>query len=96
MVRALWAWAVGVMILEMVEFTDHAVRKIEQRGLSKAKILTVLAKPEYVYPSYSGRMIAYRKIGKLYLAVIYKTEFENTIVLTAHWEKGFRPKKGVS
>ena len=77
----------------MVEFTDHALRKMAQRNLTKAWVKEVLENPEYIYPSYQNREIAYRKIGKLYLAVVFVREEENVVVLTAHWDKEFKPNK---
>lgn len=76
----------------MVKFTDHARRKIKQRNLKEVWVRKVLEKPDYTKPSYGNRKIAYRKIGKLYLAVIFVKEDDNLIVITAHWEKGFQPK----
>ncbi len=77
----------------MIEFTDHASRKMAQRNLKKAWIKETLEKPEYIYPSYQNREIAYRKIGKLYLAVVFIREEENLVVLTSHWDNEFKPKK---
>lgn len=76
----------------MVEFTDHARRKIKQRNLKEVWIREVLEKPDSTKPSYGNRKIAYRKIGKLYLAVIFIEEGQNLVVITAHWEKGFKLK----
>lgn len=81
----------------MIEFTLHAGRKIKQRNLRKAWIREALKKPEFVIPSYGNRKIAYKKIGKLYLAVVFVKENKNLVVVTAHWEKGFKPpRKGGS
>ena len=64
-----------------------------QRNLKKAWVKGTLNKPEYTYPSYQNRKIAYRKIGKLYLAVVFISKGKNLVVLTAHWDKSFKPKK---
>lgn len=81
----------------MIEFTLHADRKIKQRKLKKAWVRETLKKPEFVIPSYGNRKIAYKKIGKLYLAVIFVKEDKDLVVVTAHWEKGPKPpRKGVS
>lgn len=66
---------------------------MDQRNLKKAWVTETLDKPEYTYPSHQNREIAYRKIGKLYLAVVFIREANNLIVLTAHWDKSFKPKK---
>ena len=79
----------------MIEFSDHALRKIEQRHLKKEWVLQVLDKPDQQKESYGSRVIAYRKIGKLYLTVVYKKEKTMVTIITAHWEKGFVKKKEV-
>lgn len=79
----------------MIEFTHHAERKIRQRELKKKWVRETLSNPEFVIPSYGEREIAYKKIGKLYLAVIFVKEERDLVVLTAHWEKRFKsPKEG--
>ena len=79
----------------MIEFTEHAARKIAQRNLQKAWIIETLDNPDYVKESYGRRVVAYKKIGKLYLAVIFVKEEKNIVVITAHWESGFTRKKEV-
>jgi len=77
----------------MIEFTHHAERKIKQRNLKKAWVRETLKSAEFVIPSYGERRIAYKRIGKLYLAVVFVKEEKNLVVITAHWEKGFKPKE---
>lgn len=79
----------------MVVFSDHALRKMDQRHLKKEWVLAVLDKPDHVTEGYAGRMIAYKKIEKLYLAVVYTKEEASFVVVTTHWEKGFMLKKEV-
>lgn len=79
----------------MIEFTHHAERKIKQRDLKKAWVRETLRNPEFTVSSYGDRRIAYKKIGKLYLAVVFVKEDRNLVVLTAHWEKRFKPLKEV-
>ena len=69
----------------MIIFTNHALLKLEQRGILKSTAIKTLKSPDYKIPSYSGRMIAYKKFDKLYLKVIYKKENNNIIVITQHW-----------
>ncbi|MBU4298771.1 DUF4258 domain-containing protein [Patescibacteria group bacterium] len=74
----------------MIIFTNHALLKLRQRGISKAAAIESLKSPTYRIPSYSNRMIAYKKFDKLYLKVIYKVENGDIVVITQHWEE--RPK----
>lgn len=77
----------------MIEFSDHALRKMEQRHLKKEWVLQALDTPNHEAPSYENRMVVYKQIEKLYLAVIYIKDKEKIVVITAHWEKGFKLKK---
>ena len=74
----------------MIIFTNHALLKLKQRRISKTVVKNTLKSPDYKFPSYSGRMIAYKKFDKLYLKVVYKKEDNNIIVITQHWEE--KPK----
>jgi len=71
----------------MIIFTDHALLKLSQRGISKITVIKTLKSPDYKFPSYSGRIITYKKFDKLYLKVVYKIEDGNIIVITQHWEE---------
>jgi hypothetical protein len=71
----------------MIIFTHHALLKLSQRGISKMRVIKTLKSPDYKFPSYSGRIIAYKKFDKLYLKVVYKIEDGNIIVITQHWEE---------
>lgn len=71
----------------MIIFTSHSLLKLKQRGVSKIAVIETLKSPDYKFPAYSNRMIAYRKFDKLYLKVIYKIEEGDIIVITQHWEE---------
>ena len=77
----------------MIEFTNHAKRKIKERRLKKAWIVKTIKESDFTFASRSKRKIAYKKFTKLYLAVIYTKEKNNLIVITSHWDKDFKPKK---
>ncbi len=79
----------------MIVFSDHALRKMEQRHLKKEWVLEALGKPDHKSRGHENRMIAYKKIEKLFLAVVSIKEDGNIVVITAHWEKGFKPIKEV-
>jgi len=71
----------------MIIFTNHALLKLKQRGISKSAVIKTVKSPTYKIPSYSNRLIAYKKFDKSYLKVIHKIEGENIVVVTQHWEK---------
>lgn len=68
-------------------FSDHALRKMAQRHLKKEWVLAVLNSPDYTTKGYGGRTIAYKKIGQLYLAVVYAKEAASFIVVTTPRDK---------
>ena len=74
----------------MIIFTDHALLKLKQRGISKSAVKETLKSPDYKIPGYADRIVAYKKFDKMYLKVVYKIEEENIIVITQHWEE--KPK----
>ncbi|MDP1723056.1 MAG: DUF4258 domain-containing protein [Candidatus Gottesmanbacteria bacterium] len=77
----------------MIAFSDHALRKMQQRKLKKEWVLEALGEPDYSKPGHENRVIAFKKIEHLFLAVVYVKEDKNIVVITAHWEKGFKPIK---
>lgn len=75
----------------MIEFTEHAKEKLLERKLKKKWIIETVTSPEFSISSYGKRRIAHKKIGKLYLAVIFVKESGKTVIITVHWDKGFKP-----
>jgi hypothetical protein len=69
----------------MIIFTNHALLKLKQRRISKTIVIKTLESPDYKFPSYSDRIIAYKKFDKLYLKVVYKIKEEDIVVITQHW-----------
>lgn len=74
----------------MIIFTQHSLLKLQQRRISKNLVKETLSSPDYTFPSYSNRIIAYRRFDELYLKVVYKREGDDIIVITQHWEE--KPK----
>ncbi len=76
----------------MIVFTEHSKAKMKQRNISKELIKKVLKNPDNILPSYGKRKIAHKKIGRLFLRVIFKKEKDKIIVITTHWIKKWRSK----
>ena len=76
-------------------FSKHSLIKLGHRSISQEKTIQALQYPDYIFPSYSGRKTAYKKFGKIYLKVIFKREKGDIIVITQHWDKEFKPPKGI-
>lgn len=71
----------------MIIFTPHSLLKLKQRKISKKLIIKTLKNPDNVLKSYAGRKIADKKFDHRYLKVIFKTEKQNSIVITQYWTK---------
>ena len=69
----------------MIIFTDHALLKLRQRNIPKRFVLQTLASFDEESPSHSNRHIRYKRFKKLLMAVVFKEERGDIIVLTAHW-----------
>ena len=76
----------------MIIFTEHSKAKMKQRNISQKLVEKVLKSPDNILFSYGKRKIAHKKIGKLFLRVIFKKEKDKIIVITAHWIKKWRSK----
>ena len=76
----------------MILFSAHAESKLEQRGLKKESVIQAIHHPDYLQKTRNTRMAAFKKIGKLYLKVIFKKEYNNIIIITQHWDEKFKPK----
>ncbi len=71
----------------MVIFTHHALLKLKQRGIKKDSVTQTLHKPDHVSPSHNQRSIVFKKIGSMYLKVVFRKEEEDIVVITQHWVK---------
>jgi len=74
-----------------VVFSKHSLLKLGQRNISEQKVIDTVRNPDYIFPSYADRRIAYKNFGKLYLKVIFKREKGNTVIITQHWDEAFKP-----
>ena len=68
-----------------VVFSDHASLKVEQRRLSREKVLAVVARPDLRRPTYGGREEWFKRFGKNYLEVVIVREHDTIVIVTAHW-----------
>lgn len=75
---------------KLIEFTNHANRKIKQRNLKEKWVKETIFKSEFVKSSYQNRQLAFKRYGKLYLKVVFVKKNDKIIVLTAHFEKGIK------
>ncbi len=69
----------------MIIFTDHALLKLRQRGISRQIVVQTLKNPDQEQPGHKLRLIRYKKFKKLLMAVVFVAEAHDVIVITAHW-----------
>ncbi|KKS37320.1 MAG: hypothetical protein A3G49_01530 [Candidatus Sungbacteria bacterium RIFCSPLOWO2_12_FULL_41_11] len=67
-------------------FSRHALLKLEHRNLTKEMVVAVITKPSYLILA-GDKFHAYRRLGKLYLKVIFVRTTNVIIVLTQHFVK---------
>jgi len=68
-----------------IVFSDHALLKINQRVLSREKILETVLQPEMTESGHHSRIKLYRKFGRKYLQVVTMRTLHTVIIVTAHW-----------
>lgn len=71
----------------MIVFTEHALLKLEQRGIDKEWVIKAIQKPDHRNASYGDRIRMFKKLGKNYLEVIIREESNDIVVITQHWIK---------
>ncbi len=69
----------------MIVFTSHSEQKLDERNLKRLQVIEVLKNPDKTTKTHGNRIAAFKKLGKLYLKVIYKHEGKDLIVITQHW-----------
>lgn len=68
-------------------FTDHSLLKLEHRHLTQDFVLRALEKAELVTSDAGNRQIAYKKVRKLYLKIVFRKENDKTIIITQYFTK---------
>jgi hypothetical protein len=69
----------------MIIFTNHALLKLKQRGLTKEKVIQTLEKPDEIMLTYGERNAVLKKFGKLHLKVVFRKEGKDIVIITQHW-----------
>lgn len=71
----------------MIIFTRHSLLKLKQREISRMLVRETINAPDVVFKSYANREVAYKKVKRRYLKVVFKKENKNIIIITQHWTK---------
>ncbi len=76
--------------MSKIIFSSHSLLKMEQRAISKDKIIKTIEKPDRILPGLANRKSAYRKFGKIYLKVVFVQKNGMVTIITQHWDKKFK------
>ncbi|OGW87189.1 MAG: hypothetical protein A3C35_00565 [Omnitrophica bacterium RIFCSPHIGHO2_02_FULL_46_11] len=68
-------------------YTDHILRRIKQRELSRQEIEETVSCSHRTEKSFGERYLARREFRGKILEVVYKEEFGSAILITAYWIK---------
>ena len=66
------------MKFEKIEYTDHAIKRMKQRGITELEIEQILLYPAYVKKTYLGRKEAIGTIKNRTIKIVFE-EVENYI-----------------
>jgi SOS response regulatory protein OraA/RecX len=69
-----------------IEYTIHAIRRIEFRGVTREDVEQTLISPDKKDKGYKNRELAYKKFGERELKVVYATKDEIITVITVMWK----------
>lgn len=67
-----------------IKFSEHALRRLKRRKISKKDVTEAVYKPEQVLKSYRGRKLRRRSIHGGILEVVTVTEGSRITVVTAY------------
>ena len=67
-------------------FSRHALIKLHQRNLRKETVIAVVERPMRVM-TVGDKIHAFRKLGRLYLKVVFTRTTNSIIIITQHWVK---------
>ncbi|OGG87593.1 hypothetical protein A3B87_00555 [Candidatus Kuenenbacteria bacterium RIFCSPHIGHO2_02_FULL_39_13] len=75
----------------MAIFTKHALIKLAQRRVPRKLVEITMENPDHVISTFGNRQAAYKYFQKQYLKVVFIESNNQKIVITAHWDKKFKP-----
>lgn len=94
-----------ICVLENIEITLHAAKRLEQRSISIDDVLSVIADGEIIeqYPDdypYPSCLILGMTVGQIYLHAVVGSDLRTIWIITAYhpdldkWEQDLRTRKG--
>jgi len=70
-----------------IKFSDHVTRQLEERKISKKRVIDTVKKPETKSKSYKDRTLRQSRFGSKILEVVTVTEGSKITVITAYYLK---------
>ena len=67
-------------------YTDHAIKRMSVRGVSKEMVRDTLANPEQTGTGYKSRLLAYKGFGNRKIKVVYTKEDEGFVIISVIWD----------
>jgi hypothetical protein len=70
-----------------IEFTNNALARMLDRGISEADVRATLEAPDHLGPSFEKRWHARKLVEKRTLEVVFFRAVKQTQVITAYWQE---------
>jgi hypothetical protein len=70
--------------MKQIIFIQHALDRLEERGISKKLVIEIISNPDNVDPDSERRKIAQKLIKGKLLRVVYDDEEESIAVISAY------------
>jgi len=73
-----------------IEYIDHALRRMNQRRISKLEVEQAIRQPDLSFRSRLGRYVSVKKYNEKLLKVVYEKENNKITVITVYWTRRLR------
>jgi hypothetical protein len=70
-----------------IKFSDHAVRQLKERKISRKQVIDTVGEPKVTSRSFKNRTLRQRQFGSKILEVVTVTEGSRITVVTAYYLK---------
>jgi len=71
---------------QLIIYTEHALRRMSGRGISKEMVRQTLVSPEQTGIGYKSRALAYKSFGERRIKVVYTKEDGRFVIISVIWD----------
>ena len=71
---------------EDIVYTDHALRRMLVRGITREMVRATLVSPEQTGTGYKSRTLAYNSFGDRRIKVVYSVEDKRFVIISVMWD----------